>query len=44
MAAKEVKFGGEARERLLHGVDILAKAATSCSASPTARRASPRMA
>ena len=26
MAAKEVKFGTEARERLLHGVDILANA------------------
>ncbi|WP_455465817.1 chaperonin GroEL [Bartonella sp. B39] len=26
MAAKEVKFGREARERLLHGVDILANA------------------
>jgi hypothetical protein len=26
MAAKEVKFGGEARERMLRGVDILANA------------------
>ncbi|AQX23364.1 chaperonin GroEL [Bartonella sp. 114] len=26
MAAKEVKFGREARERLLRGVDILANA------------------
>src|ERR671911_267457 len=26
MAAKEVRFGGEARERMLHGVDILANA------------------
>jgi chaperonin GroEL len=26
MAAKEVKFGGEARERMLHGVDVLANA------------------
>jgi chaperonin GroEL len=26
MSAKEVRFGGEARERMLHGVDILANA------------------
>jgi len=26
MAAKEVRFGGEARERMLRGVDILANA------------------
>ena len=26
MAAKEVKFGQDARERMLHGVDILANA------------------
>ena len=26
MAAKEVKFGGEARERMLRGVDVLANA------------------
>jgi len=26
MAAKEVKFGGDARDRMLHGVDILANA------------------
>src|SRR6186713_624684 len=26
MAAKEVKFGSEARDRMLHGVDILANA------------------
>ena len=26
MAAKEVKFGGEARQRMLRGVDILADA------------------
>ena len=53
MAAKEVKFSQDARERMLHGVDILAnavkvtsdrKVATSCSISPLARRASPRTA
>jgi hypothetical protein len=26
MAAKEVKFSGEARDRMLHGIDILANA------------------
>ena len=26
MAAKEVKFGAEARDRMLHGVDVLANA------------------
>ena len=26
MAAKDVKFGGDARARMLHGVDILADA------------------
>ena len=26
MAAKDVRFGGDARERMLHGVDILANA------------------
>ena len=26
MAAKDVRFGGDARERMLHGVDILADA------------------
>jgi chaperonin GroEL (HSP60 family) len=26
MAAKEIRFGGEARERMLRGVDILANA------------------
>jgi chaperonin GroEL len=26
MAAKEVKFSGDARERMLHGIDILADA------------------
>jgi chaperonin GroEL (HSP60 family) len=53
MAAKEVKFGADARDRMLHGVDILAnavkvtlgpKGATSCSANPTAPPVSPRMA
>ena len=52
MAAKEVKFGVDARDRMLHGVEILAntvrvtsaKVATSCSKSPTAHLASPRMA
>ncbi|MEA2787959.1 MAG: hypothetical protein QOG73_365, partial [Acetobacteraceae bacterium] len=24
MAAKDVRFGGDARQRMLHGVDILA--------------------
>ena len=53
MAAKEVNFRQDARERMLHGVDILAnavkvtlgpRAATSCSRSRSARRASPRTA
>jgi hypothetical protein len=53
MAAKEVKFSVEARDKLLRGIDILAnavrvtlgpKAATSCSTSRSARRASPRTA
>jgi chaperonin GroEL len=26
MAAKEVKFAGDARDRMLHGIDILADA------------------
>jgi len=51
MAAKEVKFGSDARTRMLEGVDILAnavkvtlgrKAAMSCSKSRLVPRASPR--
>ena len=52
MAAKEVKFSVDARDRMLRGIDILAnavrvtlgpKAATSCWTSHSARRASPKM-
>ena len=48
MAAKDVKFGVDARDRMLHGVDILAnavrvtlgpKGAMSCWTSRTAHRA-----
>ena len=53
MAAKDVKFSADARERMLRGVDILAnavkvtlgpRAATSSSRSRSARRARPRTA
>ena len=53
MAAKEVKFGNEARIKMLEGVNILAdavkvtlgrKAATWCWTSPSAPRPSPGMA
>ena len=53
MAAKDVRFSSDARDRMLRGVETLnnavkvtlgPKAATSSSTSPTARRASPRMA
>ena len=53
MAAKEVKFAVDARDRMLHGIDILAnavkvtlgpRAATSCWTRATVRRASPRTA
>ena len=52
MAAKDVKFSGDARDRMLRCVDILAnavkvssarKAATSSSINRSAHRASPRM-
>jgi chaperonin GroEL (HSP60 family) len=52
MAAKEVRFDGDARDRMLHGIDVLAnavkvtlgpRAATSSSTNPTGPRASPRM-
>ena len=47
MAAKEVIFGGDARARMVEGVNILAnavkvtlgpRAATSCSSAPSAPR------
>ena len=53
MAAKDVPFGGDARQRMLRGVDILAdavkvtlgpKVATWCSTRASAHRASPRTA
>ena len=53
MAAKDVRFAVDARDRMLRGIDILAdavkvtpvpRAATSCSTRATARRASPRTA
>jgi chaperonin GroEL len=53
MAAKEVKFGGDGRQRMLRGVDILAdavkvtlgpKAATWYSTKASAPRESPKMA
>ena len=51
MAAKEVKFSQDARDRMLRGIDILnnavkvtsaRRAAMSCSTSRTALRASPK--
>jgi len=51
MAAKEVKFSVDARDRMLHGIDILAhavrvtlgpKAATSYWTSRSGRHASPK--
>ena len=53
MAAKEVRFSTDARDRMLRGVDILAnavrsrsgpRAATSSSTNRTAHRARPRTA
>ena len=53
MAAKDVRFAGDAREKMLRGVDILANAVkvtlgpkgrTSCSTRASARPASPRTA
>jgi chaperonin GroEL (HSP60 family) len=53
MAAKEVRFNGDARDRMLRGINTLAdavkvtlgpKAATSSSTSRLVRRASPRTA
>ena len=52
MAAKDLRFGGDARQRMLRGVDILAdavkvtlgpKGRTWCSTRASAPRASPRM-
>ena len=52
MSAKEVKFGQQARERMLHGVDVLAnavkvtlapKVATSLLKSHSVPRALPKM-
>ena len=53
MASKDIKFGQDARDRMLRGVDILCQCSeghartprvvTSCSTSPTAHHASPRM-